>query len=373
MKKKNKRRSVFRIVLLAINYIFSILLLLSYLSPYINPSKLWIFALLGLLYPALLIINFLFVFIWLILLDKRFAISLICILAGWNYIPRIYQFKGKPEIENNSIALVSYNVHFFQRNRIENHPEDDMKEEILEYCNSLSPDVLCFQEYHNQEGKNDFSQNFLSSGKPYDKHFAQYTPSSPGSGMLILSRFPILNRESYSLDSNRSRVFAIAADLILDSKDTLRLINVHLQSNRLNDEDFIFDKIKMIRNQEDSDEIKKGSKKMLEKLKKAFIKRSPQALYLANVVDNSPYPVIICGDFNDTPVSFAYYQLKRGLKDAFIESGKGTGQTYAGNYPSFRIDYILHSKDFSSSNFVTSDLNASDHYPISVNLSLYRK
>jgi endonuclease/exonuclease/phosphatase family metal-dependent hydrolase len=85
-------------------------------------------------------------------------------------------------------------------------------------------------------------------------------------------------------------------------------------------------------------------------------------------VNESPYPVILCGDLNDTPVSYCYRQFSRTLYDSFVESGNGIGQTYIGVVPSNRIDYIFHSEEFETANFTTHQVNYSDHKPISVEI-----
>jgi len=100
------------------------------------------------------------------------------------------------------------------------------------------------------------------------------------------------------------------------------------------------------------------------KLKTAYIKRAEQVDSISAHINNCPHPVIVCGDFNDTPVSYAYRKLTRGLKDAFITTGKGLGNTYLGIFPSFRIDYILHSLDFVPLIFEKVNVELSDHYPI---------
>jgi endonuclease/exonuclease/phosphatase family metal-dependent hydrolase len=99
-------------------------------------------------------------------------------------------------------------------------------------------------------------------------------------------------------------------------------------------------------------------------LKDAYIKRARQVDILSDHIKNSPYPCMVCGDFNDTPVSYTYQKLKGKLKDAYLESGAGIGNTYFGSFPSFRIDYILHSRALTTLNFQTKKIQLSDHYPI---------
>ena len=91
---------------------------------------------------------------------------------------------------------------------------------------------------------------------------------------------------------------------------------------------------------------------------------------MAEKVHESPYPVILCGDFNDTPVSYTYHKLSRKLNDAFIGSGIGMGTTFRGNFPYVRIDYMLYSNDFKAYRYQTGKINWSDHYPVMARFKL---
>ena len=154
--------------------------------------------------------------------------------------------------------------------------------------------------------------------------------------------------------------------MIINS-DTVRIYNVHLESIRLQPEDYILANNQKEHSQNDKKKevtAKEGSERILRRLKKAFILRGAQADLVAEHISKCPYPIILCGDFNDTPVSYAYKKISSTLTDAFIESGNGTGQSYAGDFPSFRIDYIMHSKGFRAYNYETIYEQMSDHYPI---------
>ena len=104
------------------------------------------------------------------------------------------------------------------------------------------------------------------------------------------------------------------------------------------------------------------------RFKKGFVLRAQQVKTIRRYIEESPYHIIICGDFNDAPASYSYRQLRKGLKDAFVCSGTGVGRTYIGELPSFRIDYIFHSRGFESYNFKTIDFRYSDHLPVSCSL-----
>ncbi len=363
MKRKKTNKSPLKIILLLLNYVAALALLLSYLAPYTNPHKYWIIAFAGLAYPLLLITNVFFILIWLIRFDKYFLISLICILAAWNYPSKIYQIKGIPASQNEaSFKVMSYNVHFFDQYGKSSKSDNLNKEIILDYVIDNKPDIICIQEYYNQAGTADFNSQLKEAGSIYHKSFFPYASSMKNTGMAILSRFPIINSMQIE-DIERNRLYAMAVDVLIN-EDTIRIYNIHLQSIRLGDEEYIFDKLPIIQGAEKTEEIKAQGKQLIGKLKYAFEKRSNQVHVIENNILECQFPYIICGDLNDTPISYTYRKLKRNAFDAFVISGKGTGQTYAGNYPSFRIDYIFHSKHLTSSGFTTGDILASDHYPI---------
>jgi len=368
--KKNKP-SFFRIVFLVLNYPAAFLLLLSYLAAYTSPANSWMLAFAGLAYPFLLLINLGFILIWFIRFEKTFILSLICILVGWTYPGRFYQFKGKEPIKSeDAITVMTYNVHFFSTYGKKAEPNPD-EENIYDYLIEKLPDIACFQEYHRAKSQDKLLKLFKAEDKAYQSCFYPYVASSETMGMAIISRYKIIRCGAINTEPPASRIFAIFTDLLLNS-DTVRVYNLHLQSIRLSDEEFIFEKIPGIDDIQNKQKLKSDSKRIVSKLKTAFVKRSQQVDAIAGHIGQCTYPVIVCGDFNDTPASYAYRKLKKGLVDAFVESGKGTGQSYLGKYPSFRIDYIMHSKSLISSGFEMGEIHSSDHLPIFSTISKTR-
>jgi endonuclease/exonuclease/phosphatase family metal-dependent hydrolase len=157
----------------------------------------------------------------------------------------------------------------------------------------------------------------------------------------------------------------IYADIV-KGDDTLRIINMHLESYRFNEKDY--SDIQKIKSQEDTG--LKATKSIVQKMREAYIRRSQQADIVGNFIRQSPYPVIVCGDFNDTPASYTYFTIKGELQDAFLQKGWGIGRTFTGLAPTLRIDYIFVNNHFKVNSFrkIISDL--SDHYPVIANLSL---
>jgi endonuclease/exonuclease/phosphatase family metal-dependent hydrolase len=147
--------------------------------------------------------------------------------------------------------------------------------------------------------------------------------------------------------------------------DTFRIINMHLASYRFNERDYR--SIEKIRKQEDTGLV--ATRNIVQKMRDAYVGRSRQADIVAAFIKTSPYPVIVCGDFNDTPASYTYFTIRGPLQDAFLRKGSGIGRTYAGLAPTLRIDYIFADKSFKINSFRKINSGLSDHYPVIANLS----
>ena len=123
---------------------------------------------------------------------------------------------------------------------------------------------------------------------------------------------------------------------------------------------------------QDNGKINETEQKIIQRLKDGFIERAKQSRILAEHISQSPYPTMVCGDFNDTPVSYCYQTVSKNLTDAFVSCRRGIGQTYVGKIPLLRIDYIFHSKDIESLSFKIHPENYSDHHPISTEFRLVK-
>ena len=179
-------------------------------------------------------------------------------------------------------------------------------------------------------------------------------------GIATFSKYPIIRKSAKHFAKKGGNIFIISDIKI--GNDTISVFNTHLESIHFGWSDYKF--IQNLNNDVEQDELK-GSLTILRRLRKAFVKRASQVEVLVDSIKASKHPVIVCGDFNDTPSSYTYSVLSNGLKDAFKESGNGSGKTYAGPFPSFRIDYIFHDKRMKSAAFRTIKESLSDHYPLS--------
>lgn len=352
-------------VVLILNILGVAALLLAYLAPLVNPSRMILPALFGLAYPYLLMLNLIFLCFWLIRLKKEIFISLIVILLGWNHLNNLIplNFKSANIPENATptqfIKLLSYNVRGFDIYRWNDEPT--IKNKIFEFLEVQEPHLVCFQEYYTSS-KIGQTQTSISNELKYLPHKAVYYTADHnnknGFGIATYSKYPILKKSRIPFNSSFNA--AMYTDILFLS-DTIRVFNIHLQSINFQADNYAFiDSARLAYNTEQINEIRAiGSR-----LKTAFTMRAEQAQMIANYIKESPYPVIVLGDFNDTPQSYAYRKIKKGMRDAFRNSGRGFGNTYAGELPSFRIDYIFYGPPFISYEFTRIKTDCSDHYPI---------
>lgn len=365
-------KRILRKLILYTNVVFAVFLIFSFLSPYLSPEKIWFPAFIGLAYPYILLVNLFFLLGWIFLKRKELLISLLAILLGWgtlsNYLGiRPFRFLKKDHYGNmvreqrkadKQVKFLSYNVRAFNVYRWEDNPST--RTEILAFIRDENPDVLCLQEFFsgNLSGFRERELNRKLDHLSY-RHI-DYTISSPRRhyGIATFSHYPIIHSGSIPLEDRVS--ICIYSDILMN-KDTFRVYNCHLQSIYLDSKRYqLLDSLKFRYDDKQMAEIKDISFR----LRDAFIKRAAQADIIAAHISSCPYPVTVCGDFNDTPVSYTYRTIRDGLQDAFAESGWGLGRTYNGKFPSFRIDYILHSESIDALFFSREKVLLSDHFPI---------
>jgi endonuclease/exonuclease/phosphatase family metal-dependent hydrolase len=356
--------------IMLVNIVFVLLLLLSYLSARVSPQTLWVFSLAGLAYPFLLFVNLGFVIYWAIKRRILLVYSLIAILLGYNHLTDTFRIRFAqklPDELHNTFTFLSYNVRLF--NRYDWIEEPGLKNSIYEFLLSEDPDVLCIQEYFfNKDDQFNQSNNFRRLHERY-KHI-EYSSPNKGDfnfGIATFSKYPIINKGKISF-VNSSNI-SIYTDIVINA-DTVRVFNCHLQSVQFTQDDISFlDNLGRSDNRRNIE----GFKNIGSRLGQAFVRRSRQTDIITAHIRESPYPVIVTGDFNDTPVSYTYRQLRsQDLEDAFVISGSGIGRTYVSKLPLFRIDYILHGNELESFYFDIPKVVMSDHYPLKCEFSFKR-
>lgn len=334
-------------------------------SKYISPETFWMLAFFGLAFPIFVIINIGFIIYWMAQFRLHFIFSFLALLIASKTTLGFIQLDLFQEKTNNQqIKVMSYNSMLFD---LYNWSKNKQSRNII--FNTLSeqnPNILCLQEFYTSEEKGDFNNiDTLSSMLTAKYHHIEYTTTLRGFdhwGIATFTKYPIIKKGKIEFQNTHANNICIYTDVLI-KKDTVRIYNMHLQSVRFSKKDYMFIEDIKTDSVDVTDEYEK-SKNILRRLKRAFVKRGKQADIISMHIASCPYKTIVCGDFNDTPASYVYHTIRGELKDAFVESGNGFEQTYAGKFPRFRIDYILHSDDFKSFNYHSIGETITDHYPI---------
>lgn len=374
--KKNKKIPFFRKILVFINIVFAAGLLVIYLSSLVNPANMWLAGIPGLFYPLLLLINILFILYWVIRRKYYLWLSLVSIVIGWSFFQGFFQLKTgtlAPPESGTHLKVLSYNVRVFD---LYNYDPNwklnfEQRDNIINFLRQEDFDIIGLQEFvHDSSGK--FKTLDTIPDVIYARyHHTGFTESSGNTnyfGLAIFSSYPIVHKGEIKFDTKMGN-HCIYADILID-RDTVRVYNVHFESIGLSPEDYLFmENITNIENLTTTEYLKTSGKRILKRLRAGYSMRGTQAQIVTSHIKESPFPVVVTGDFNDTPASYVYRQFNKTLTDSF-RSGKGIGQTYRGSIPGFRIDYIWHSEHFKSYNYTTGDQKYSDHFPVYTWLNL---
>ena len=336
----------FRILLLLINVACATMLLLSTLTVWLAPSQMRLPSLLSYACPYLFVVNAVWAVGWLCFSCKAFLISTIVIVLRIGFVPQFVQITGTeeaPDADTPQLRVLTFNVHGF-RNPDDTLPAADGAARFVELLRAENPDVLSIEEYAATRGYK-MLDTLEALGYRYHRgaHKGMF-------GIVLFSKYPL---QEVSLPSNEGM---ICTD-IQWPQQTVRLVSVHLDSYQLTPGETHA----MAHLQYDSSEVRNIFSKMMQTIQQ----HEQQWIEgLQPIIAESPHPVIVAGDFNDTPASYIYQQISKQLNDAFVKQGRGLCNTYHDGVLSFRIDHIFCDKAFEvlAYNCIASDI--SDHYPV---------
>lgn len=343
-------------ILLGINAIVALFMLISAYSPYIHPQDHPLLSCAGLAFPIFLFLNLLFFCFWLLVYRRYVLLPVLTFACCWSavraYCPIHLFQEEKPE---QAIKFLSYNTRAFgmgQRHTKES-PND-----VLAYLAASDADIICLQECIWMGKINKKEVDYALRSYKYKHYYPIYKGLN---GLAIYSKHRILSAKPIPYESHLNGSMAYQIKV---GEDTLLVVNNHLESNKIADSDKeIYQNMMDNPNEEN---LKSGSKQLLTKVAEASAIRSLQADAVAKVVQNfKGQGVIVCGDFNDSPISYSHRVIDEHLDDAFIESGNGLGITYHRHRFYFRIDHILTSRNLRAYDCtVDRFVKASDHYPV---------
>ena len=328
-----------------------------------SPTDFRLIPFIGLIMPMLLLTNLAVAIYWTIRWRCWILIPLLAICCNGGYISRVFQFPlfssaSEPMIKMGAytpriLTVATYNTDSFHHE----HTGYSCKE-IASQLRNLHADILCFQEFGINEEFGVDSLCAVFSDWPY-----HYIPSSPeGIHLLqlaVFSRYPI--KDEYLITYPNSRNCSLSCDIEVNGR-TLRIFNNHLQTTEVSRNKR---KLEKELRTDNSQRVERAALTLAEGLHENFRKRAEQANILNQLLTASPYPTLVCGDFNSLPSSYVYHTIKgENLKDGFQTSGHGYMYTFKYIKHLLRIDYILHSADMNATDYFSPDWSYSDHNPV---------
>ena len=369
MAKKSRIRRIGKKIFL----IVQLLLTFLFLYPlFIKPlSLIWINGFLGLLAPYIVIAQLLLFIFWLLAKPSLSLIPLFTLAIGWETLFSLVAWHPGMNMaqkkKDNICRVISWNVKGFNGNQATSTLK--LRTQDIAYSiQKWNPDIICMQEYNTNDRPNDIANHATYFNKNYPYNYfskdIQIADKSYFLGCIIFSKYPIIKAQRIAYTNQESLIYV---DL-LRGDDTIRVFTTHLASYRFKQNDFIALEATAQANSIDIS----GKKGVLRKMRTAFVERAVQAQIVKKYLDESPYPSIITGDFNDVPSSYTYKTIRGDWSDSFLEKGFGIGASYLGISPTLRIDYILSNAYWKTKGWESLDENLSDHHMIMADLQLIK-
>ncbi len=344
--------------LVVLNVFTIIALLLVGYSGWINPVDHPTIATLGMGFPFVLILNIVFLVLWTFIRKRMLWLPLLGFILAYFPIRTYTPFNLPKDKPHGTIKVLSYNVFLFDT-------WDDIKGQtnpIADYIVRSKADIVCLQEAMIDTPDSAKMMHFFHQTYPYIDKMVKKKPGNDH--LVLLSKFPILHRDTIAIPSLSN--MSVAYYLDINGTETL-LVNTHFESYGFNTEtknDFD----KLVKGDIINSKAKTVSSLLIDKLGQTMARRAPQvdtvAAFVKKHLDKN-MPVILCGDFNDTPISYSHNTINNVLTDCYVASGNGTGWSYHQNKMYFRIDHIFASDAFEAYGAkIDKSIKNSDHYPI---------
>ena len=334
----------------------AVMLVLVAYSDHFDPERHPFLGCVGMVFPFFLLANLIILIAWLIISWRRSWIPLAAYLLAIPSIRVYFPLHFRHEPPAGSLKVISYNVDCFHE--VKDTPNSQVL--IFNYLKQQNADIVCLQE--DIVGKVD-SLHDLTRLYPYNDTVQLGTVSYTYINAVgILSRYPILRKEKLYIPSQGNGAGAFFLQV---GRDTVCVVNFHLETTHLNSADRKRYN-DMISGDMDREQAEVQTRTIITKLSSAMGKRARQADILHSYIErHSSYPLIVCGDLNDTPISYVRRTVAQGLADAYVDSGCGLGYTYRKKGFRFRIDNIFCSSHYEPYNcYVDNTIEASDHYPV---------
>ena len=339
-----------------------LLMVLAGYADRINPVEHPMLSCMGMAFPGFLIANLVFLFFWLTFKWKKVWIPVLGYILVYGPITLYMPLHTSQTVPEGTFKLISYNVCQYGGN----YKYEQGFEKVYEYLKEQDADIVCLQE--DVDTWRRYVKQWYEKIYPYNDTTI-FNPNDASKNRVgIHTKYPIIKKERILYESSANGTVAY---YLKKGKDTILVINNHLEGTHLSDEDR--DKYKqMISGKMKKDTAKAETLFLIEKLGKYAAKRAPEAEAVHKYIEeHRQYPIIVCGDFNDNPISYSRRTIAQGLKDCYQETGMGIGLSYNQKGFFVRIDHILVSDHFEPYNCqIDSKMDASDHYPIICTLKM---
>lgn len=333
-----------------------VMLLLVGYSDRLNPTDHPMLSTVGMTFPFFLLANMGFLFFWLVFKWSRVWVPVAGFFLAYVPISIYMPIHPAQDVPEGAIKLISYNVCCYGGN----YKYEDGFGKVAEYLRDQQPDIVCVQEDADTWRRYVFQEyaKFL----PYNDTLILVNNGLTINALGIHTRYPIVKREQLAYDSKAN---GSGAWWLQVGDDTLIVVNNHFESCHLTKEDRRQYR-QLIKGEIPRDSVRAESQLLLVKLAEANAKRAAQIRKVKQYVkEHSAYPIIVCGDFNDNPISYSRHEMAKGLTDCFVSTGRGIGLSYNQKAFSFRIDHVFCSKDIQPYNCqIDNKMDASDHYPV---------
>ena len=362
--------------IIAVNVFSVIGLLITGYSYILSPLEWPTLSMMGYGFPFFLFLTGLFIAFWVFIKFRYVLISVAGLILAYQpvtlYCPlNAYSDSEKYESEDSEyipLTVVSYNTCGWGSIDKDGFKKENA-ESVIEYIASQKPDIVCLQE----SPFNDDVEGFLKKYLPEMKYRTFFKSTDDlNVTVTFLSKYPIKQEEKIDIPSNGNGAGAMWVDI---KGKTLMVINCHLETQSLSiDERAKFSRLvhDVAKGDVEKDSVESGSTYFLGKLSASAQKRAPQADIIAEFIEkNSDTSTIVCGDFNDIPLSYTHYTISKNLTDCFQKKGRGFGFSYCHNAMRVRIDHIMCSSDIEPLMCkVDSEMKSSDHFPVVCNFLL---
>ena len=361
-KKSAKKKSgniIFGLTSRVLMTIVAALLILSYASIVVNPAKVWLISLTGLLFVPLSVVNLLLL-LWAIKRrSKSLVIPLLALLPAFFFVGRYVQADTQTERDirqaytGESLKVMTYNVgRFLLHDKTSGvTSQKGCADSVFAFIRSQDPDLVCLQEVHVDDV--DKIRREMAVRMPgYSVEYYMFPMRKGAFGNVTLSKMPVVSKGKIKFDESAN--LALYTDYSYKGRH-FRVYNCHFESYNIS----LYGILRSLTKSERNIIADTGTK-----MKKSITRRPKQVDQVFSDIEACPVESFVCGDFNDNPMSYTYYRMTRGRKDAFVEAGKGLGATFAQLWPMLRIDYVLFPDRFHARSHEIPRLPYSDHYPV---------